>query len=58
MKFFAGYLKPHVPTMAFGFLIKFSGTIVDLLIPYILSYIIDEVTPKTIFPWWCSGGLP
>lgn len=46
MKFFAGYLKPHVPTMAFGFLIKFSGTIVDLLIPYILSYIIDEVTPK------------
>ena len=46
MKHFLQYVKPHIPTMVFGFLIKFSGTIVDLLIPYILSYIIDEVTPK------------
>ena len=46
MKYFLRYLKPHVLTMCFGFFIKFSGTIMDLLIPYILSYIIDEVTPK------------
>ena len=46
MKYCLRYLKPHVLTMMFGFAIKFSGTIMDLLIPYILSYIIDEVTPK------------
>ncbi len=46
MKYCLRYLKPHVLTMIFGFAIKFSGTIMDLLIPYILSYIIDEVTPK------------
>lgn len=46
MKRLLPYLKPHIPTMIFGTAVKFSGTIVDLLIPYILSYIIDEVTPK------------
>lgn len=40
------YLKPHIPTMCYGFCIKFVGTVTDLIIPYILSYIIDEVTPK------------
>ncbi len=58
MKDFLHYLKPHIPTMLYGFTIKFTGTIMDLLIPYILSYIIDEVTPQNdirrVFFW---GGM-
>ncbi|MBQ7796793.1 MAG: ABC transporter ATP-binding protein, partial [Lachnospiraceae bacterium] len=46
MKHVIRYVKPHLPTMAYGFTIKFTGTIMELLIPYILSYIIDEVKPK------------
>lgn len=46
MKYVLRYVKPHIPTMMYGFTIKFTGTILDLMIPYILSYIIDEVTPK------------
>ena len=46
LKYVIRYVKPHIPTMIFGFTIKFTGTILDLMIPYILSYIIDEVTPR------------
>ena len=46
MKYVIRYVKPYLPTMAYGFSIKFTGTIMELLIPYILSYMIDEVTPK------------
>lgn len=45
MKLLAGYLKPYVPRMALGFAYKFTGTIMDLLLPWILAYIIDEVVP-------------
>ena len=45
MKHVIKYVKPHLSTMAYGFTVKFTGTIMELLIPYILSYIIDEVTP-------------
>lgn len=31
--------------MGVGFLIKFTGTIMDLFIPYILAYIIDTIIP-------------
>lgn len=41
-----GYLKPYIPRMTMGFLIKFSGTIMDLCIPWVLAYMIDTVTPK------------
>lgn len=39
------YLKPCFPRMGVGFLIKFTGTIMDLFIPYILAYIIDTIIP-------------
>ena len=39
------YMKPYYPRMGAGFVIKFSGTIMDLCIPYILAYIIDSVIP-------------
>lgn len=39
------YLKPYLPKMIFGLIIKFSGTIMDLLLPWILAYTIDEIIP-------------
>lgn len=57
MKYIIRYVKPHLPTMAYGFTIKFTGTIMELLIPYILSYIIDEVTPKNDISLVVRWGL-
>lgn len=49
------YLKPYVPRMTVGVFIKFVGTIMELLIPWILSYILDNVVPtenrQMIFAW-------
>ncbi len=49
------YLKPYYTRMAGGFVIKFIGTIMDLLIPWILAYMIDEVVPtksiRLVFLW-------
>ncbi len=58
MKRLAGYLYPYIGKMSLGLLIKCVGTIMDLFLPWILSYIIDTVIPKEtrseIFLW---GGL-
>ena len=40
------YLKPYYSKMTFGLIIKFIGTIMDLLLPWILAYSIDEIVPK------------
>lgn len=49
------YLRPYYFRMFGGFLIKFLGTIMDLLIPWVLAYIIDYVVPtgslKKVFLW-------
>lgn len=49
------YLKPYLPMMSIGLVIKFLGTMMDLLIPWILAHIIDEVVPKgsisSVFMW-------
>lgn len=39
------YLKPYLPKMILGLMIKFTGTIMDLLLPWILAYTIDEIVP-------------
>lgn len=57
MKYVLRYVKPHIPTMIFGFTIKFTGTILDLMIPYILSYIIDEITPQNDISLVVRWGL-
>lgn len=58
MKKVLGYLKPHVPKMTIGISIKFVGAIMDLLLPWALSYVLDNVVPqksvKMVFFW---GGL-
>ena len=45
MKLLLKYLRPHLPRMSVGLVIKIVGTIMDLLIPYILEYIIDRLVP-------------
>lgn len=39
------YLKPYVGRMTLGFVIKMLGTLMDLGLPWILAYIIDDVIP-------------
>ncbi len=52
---FLFYLRPYYLRMFGGFLIKFTGTIMDLLIPWVLAYIIDNVVPTgdlaLVFLW-------
>lgn len=43
MRIINRYLKPYYWRMAGGFAVKFFGTVMDLLLPWILAYIIDEV---------------
>jgi len=39
------YIKPHAGMMTVGFVIKVIGTFMDLFLPWILSYLIDDVVP-------------
>ncbi|MCD7965143.1 MAG: ABC transporter ATP-binding protein/permease [Clostridiaceae bacterium] len=54
-KIFSYYLKPYYLRMAVGFLIKFTGTLMDLFLLWTLAYMIDTVIPANqrpeIFLW-------
>ena len=57
MKRLMQYLSPFKVRMAFGLIIKAVGTVMDLFLPWILSYIIDDIIPTesikmTVF-WGC-----
>ena len=39
------YLKPYYGRMGIGFAIKFIGSVMDLCIPWVLAYVIDNVIP-------------
>jgi len=58
MKNLLNYFKPHLPMMGLQFIIKFAGTIVELLLPWILSTLLDDVVPTgdlvRVYSW---GGL-
>ncbi len=58
MKHLMKYLKPYTFRMCVGLVIKFIGTIMDLMLPLILSYLIDTVALKNdsglIIQW---GGV-
>ncbi|MEG2914856.1 MAG: ABC transporter ATP-binding protein [Oscillospiraceae bacterium] len=45
MKLIFRYIKPYKLKMLFIFITKFLGTIMDLLLPWILAHIIDDVVP-------------
>jgi ATP-binding cassette, subfamily B, multidrug efflux pump len=56
---FTHYLKPFYNRILYGFIIKFIGTIMDLLIPWILAYMIDSIIPtknRTLIYLW-GGGM-
>lgn len=46
MKRLVAYLRPFIPRMSVGFMIKVFATLVELAIPWILSYIIDTLIPR------------
>lgn len=58
MKLLYRYLRPYFGVMALGLVIKIIGTLVELLLPYVLSHILDHVVPlgevKPILLW---GGV-
>lgn len=55
MKHIFTYIKPYGLRMLLGFLIKVLGTFMDLGLPWVLAYIIDEIIPlkeiKYILLW-------
>ncbi len=58
MKMVFRYLKPFVPRMTLGLIIKFIGAVMDLLLPWMLSHIIDDIVPLKdtglIGLWGCA----
>ena len=63
MNLLTQYLKPYIGRISLGVSIKFFGSLMDLLLPWILAYIIDSVIPtkqvSAIFAGlgWGDGGL-
>ena len=56
MKTLLKYLRPYLGRMGVGFLIKTSGTVSELMLPYILSYILKDVITRSmgdIVFWGC-----
>lgn len=45
MKKLFAYLSPHYPRMAVGLSVKAIGTVVELFLPWILAYIVDDILP-------------
>ncbi len=58
MKLLVEYLKPYKWFIALSLIIKTAGTLIELVIPYVLSHILDNVVPtrrlSSIFLW---GGV-
>lgn len=46
MKTIINYIKPEFKRITWGLLIKFIGTIMDLCIPWVLAYMIDNIISK------------
>jgi len=58
MKKLFTYIRPYIPQISLQIIIKFIGTIMDLLIPWFLAYIIDDVVPtKNVKNVYFYGGV-
>lgn len=57
MKRIFEYLKPSFGRMCLGLGIKFTGTIMDLFLPWILAYLIDDVVPQKDVPKIAFWGV-
>ncbi len=58
MRRILSYIRPYLGRMGIGLLIKFTGTIMDLALPWCLAHMIDDVVPLKdrgqIYLW---GGM-
>ena len=45
MKFIFSYMKKYRWMIAGGMMIKMSGTVGELMLPYVLEHLIDDVAP-------------
>ncbi len=45
MKRILSYLSPYKSKIAFGLIVKSSATIIELLLPFLLAYVIDKIIP-------------
>ena len=58
MRLLIKYLNPFVPRMLLGLVIKIGGTMAELLLPMILSYVLKEVVAlQDVFAILRWGGL-
>lgn len=58
MKLMLRYLRPHMSAVIIGLMIKFSGTLAELFLPLILSYILDDVVKmQQVAPILIWGGV-
>ena len=58
MKLILRYLSPLKRSIAFGLTIKVLATLLELALPYVLSYILDGVVPKgEVVPILLFGGV-
>ena len=58
MKTIFRYIRPKLGEMSFQMSIKFFGTITELLLPWMLSKILDDYVPVRDVPMiWTWGGL-
>ena len=57
MKTITGYLKPYTGRMILGFIVKVLGTFMDLGLPWVLAYMIDEVIPQNSYPLIAFWGV-
>ena len=46
VKMLLRYLRPCARSMSYGFTIKVLATLLELMLPYILSHILDVVVPR------------
>lgn len=58
MKTILQYVKPKLPVMSIQLAVKFFGTIIELLLPWMLSRILDDAVPAHDVPAiWLWGAL-
>lgn len=57
MKCILQYMKVYFKTILLGVTIKFFGTFLEFMIPYVLEHLLDNVVPtkqlRTVFIWGC-----
>ena len=57
MKKILAYIRPYIRKVLLGLAIKFTGTIMDLLLPWILAYTIDDIVPRWDVPLILLWGV-